>query len=73
MTESSLYVIDEICRPSCPIDNGRPQGFEGQRAMRVLESNYGWNPIESEPFSTAGQARVLFQQCGKAEARRENR
>jgi hypothetical protein len=27
--------------------------------------------LESEPFSTAGQARVLFPQCGKAEARRE--
>jgi hypothetical protein len=28
-----------------------------------------WNPIESEPFSTAGQARVLFAQCGNAGAR----
>jgi hypothetical protein len=32
------------------MDNGRPQGFEGAAAMRVLENNYGWNPIETAPL-----------------------
>jgi hypothetical protein len=36
VTESSLCVIDEIA--------------EGAAAMRVLENNYGWNPIETAPL-----------------------
>jgi hypothetical protein len=32
------------------MDNGRHEDSKGQRQMRVLENNYGWNPIESVPL-----------------------
>jgi hypothetical protein len=32
------------------MDNGRHEDLKGQRQMRVLENNYGWNPIETAPL-----------------------
>jgi hypothetical protein len=32
------------------VDNGRHEDLKGRRQMRVLENNYGWNPIETAPL-----------------------
>jgi hypothetical protein len=32
------------------MDNGRHEDSKGQQQMRVLENNYGWNPIETAPL-----------------------
>ena len=31
-------------------DNGRHENSKRQRQMRVLENNFGWNPIETAPL-----------------------
>jgi hypothetical protein len=32
------------------VDNGRHENSKGLRQMRVLENNFGWNPIETAPL-----------------------